>query len=271
MCFYAFKASITKNGILDPSTPTGLNPPMQAPPGHTLITTEDGSTTLHSQRFDETCHSTSGAREETRVHYLEGCRVHELLTKHSHVHLLEVGFGTGLGWQETLALSQQVSATFLTYVSLELDEELVKWALPQATRYQADQRVWYQQDFPTAQLKVIVGDARTTLPLWRARLEKFHGIYQDAFSPRKNPTLWTTQWFAVLGSVSLPGARLSTYSASISIRKALHAAGWGVYPGPAFARKKSSTRASWNEPSDAGLIAELEKHPTLALIDTETP
>lgn len=244
---------------------------MHAPPGHTLIITEDGSTTLHSQRFDESCHSTSGAREETRVHYLEGCRVHELLTQHSHVHLLEVGFGTGLGWQETLKLAQKVSATFLTFVSLELDEELVKWALPQATRHQADERVWYQQDFGHAQLKVIIGDARVALPLWINHLEKFHAIYQDAFSPRKNPTLWTTQWFELLGKLSHPGARLSTYSASISIRKALHAAGWGVYPGEAFARKKSSTRAQWGVPSDANLLTELDKHPTPALTDTETP
>ena len=244
---------------------------MQAPPGHTLITTEDGSTTLHSQRFDEACHSTSGAREETRVHYLEGCRVHELLTQYPHVHILEVGFGTGLGWQETLALSQKVPATFLTFVSLELDEELVKWALPEAIRHQVNERVWYQQDFPTAQLKVIVGDARIVLPRWKTHLEKFHAVYQDAFSPRKNPTLWTTQWFELLGSLSLAGARLSTYSASISIRKALHAAGWGVYSGEAFARKKSSTRAQWKIPSDADLLSELEKHPTPALIDTETP
>lgn len=244
---------------------------MKAPPGHTLVITEDGSTTLHSQRFDETCHSTSGAREETRVHYLEGCRVQALLTQHPHVHLLEVGFGTGLGWQETFALAQKVSAGFLTFISLELDEELVKWALPTSTRHQVDQRVWYQQDFAHAQLKVIIGDARVVVPLWVTHLEKFHGIYQDAFSPRKNPTLWTTQWFELLGSLSHPGARLATYSASISIRKALHAAGWGVYPGEAFARKKSSTRAQWRKPSDAILLSELEKHPTPPLKDPETP
>lgn len=242
---------------------------MQAPPGHTLVTTEDGSTTLHSQRFDETCHSTSGARAETHVHYLEGCHVEELLNQHSHVHLLEVGFGTGLGWQETFALAQKVSAGFLTFISLELDEELVKWALPAATRQQEGERVWFQQDFANAQLKVIIGDARLSVPLWANHLEKFHAIYQDAFSPRKNPTLWTTQWFELLGSLSHPAARLATYSASISIRKALHAAGWGVYPGEAFARKKSSTRAQWRKPSDATLLSELEKHPTLALIDPE--
>lgn len=244
---------------------------MQAPPGHTLVITEDGSPTLHSQRFDESCHSTSGAREETLVHYLAGCRVHELLTEHLHVHILEVGLGTGLGWQETLALSQTVPTSFLTFVSLELDEELVKWALPEATRHQADQRIWYQQDFPRAQLKVIVGDARVVLPLWKPALEKFHAVYQDAFSPRKNPTLWTTQWFALLGGLAHPGARLSTYSASISIRKALHAAGWGVFPGEAFARKKSSTRARWNLPGDPALLAELATHPTPPLTDSEIP
>jgi len=244
---------------------------MQAPPGHTLVTTEDGSTTLHSLRFDEACHSPAGARAETRVHYLEGCRVQELLTEHTHVHILEVGFGTGLGWQETLALAQKFPASFLQFVSLELDEELVKWALPQATRHQEGERIWYQQDVERARVLVIVGDARVTVPQWKNHLGKFHAVYQDAFSPRKNPTLWTRQWFELLGSLGLPAARLGTYSASISIRKALHAAGWGVYPGEAFAGKKASSRAQWGRPSDPTLLAELERHPAPALTDPERP
>lgn len=244
---------------------------MQAPPGHTLVQTDDGSTTLHSLRFDEACHSPAGARLETRLHYLKGCRVPELLAEHPQVRILEVGFGTGLGWQETCALARQVPTSFLHFTSLELDEELVRWALPEATRHHDGERVWYQQDVDRARVLVIVGDARATLPVWKDRLEKFHAIYQDAFSPRKNPTLWTRQWFELLGSLGLPAARLATYSASISIRKALHAAGWGVYPGEAFAHKKSSTRAQWGLPSDPTLIAELQRHPAPALTDPERP
>ncbi len=242
---------------------------MNLPPRHRLVMTEDGSTTLHSELFDESCHSTAGAREETRVHYLQGCHVEEWLTQNSIMHILEVGFGTGLGWQETHLFAQKITNAFLNFVSLELDEDLVKWALPEATRHQDGKRLWYQQDFPRAQLKVIIGDARITVPQWFEHLEKFHAIYQDAFSPRKNPTLWTTEWFALLGQLSHPGARLATYSASISIRKALHAAGWGVYPGEAFARKKASTRAQWKCPSDPDLLIELAKHPTPALKDLE--
>jgi chorismate dehydratase len=68
-------------------------------------------------------------------------------------------------------------------------------------------------------------------------------IYQDPFSPKKNPELWTTDWFEKLKKLSRPGTVLCTYSASSAVRKALGAAGWTVQSFAGFARKKQSTKA----------------------------
>ncbi len=235
------------------------------PPRHRLVLTEDGSASLHSERFDETCHSLAGAREETRLHYLKGCEVEELLISRQTVKILEVGFGTGLGWNESLALAEAYPSR-LEFVSLELDEDLVRWAAPEAQRHERQGQIWYRLDRGHHRLNVLVGDARTTMPAW-TEAPRFHAFYQDAFSPKKNPTLWTVEWFHLLGSLAEPGARLSTYSASVSVRKAMVEAGWGVTPGERFGQKRASTRAQWGAPSDAGILEQLARSPSVALRD----
>ena len=39
------------------------------------IETEDGSMTLYSHLYNEACHSTSGAINETHTHYINGCKI----------------------------------------------------------------------------------------------------------------------------------------------------------------------------------------------------
>lgn len=234
-----------------------------APPLHTWVETADGSATLLSHRFNEHCHSLCGAREETHHHYLEGCEVRTLLQTHRPCKVLEVGFGTGLGWLETAKLAHETTGE-LDFLSLELDEDLVKWVLPEAKLHEFGGLRFYEHQIPNARLRVVVGDARQTLPLVN---EQFHAIYQDAFSPRKNPTLWTTEWFTLLASKALPQARLATYSASISIRKSLIGAGWGVSNGPKFGTKRRSTRAILGGLSDPTIVEELALHPIGMLKD----
>lgn len=243
---------------------TELTSPL--PVGHRLVETADGTPTLFSERFNEACHSLDGAAQETREHYLRGCRVEELLASLPQVNVLEVGFGTGLGFRLTRELAVAYPACFLNFVSLELDEELVRWALPHAERGEEEGSRVYRDSSPTHRLTVLVGDARATLPRYHA-LERFHAVYQDAFSPKRNPTLWTTEWFTLLGRLSHPQARLSTYSASVAVRKALHAAGWGIGRGPGFGKKRTSTRASWQTPSDQAILEELRQHPAGPLRD----
>ncbi len=98
------------------------------PPGHSWVQTEDGSFTLHSERFDENCHSTTGAQAETLLHYLQGCQIAETLQSGPEVRVLEVGFATGLGWRMTRDLAKDAPNSRLHFLSLELDESLISWA-----------------------------------------------------------------------------------------------------------------------------------------------
>lgn len=234
--------------------------------GHRLVETADGSVTLFSERFNEACHSVDGAVEETRAHYLVGCGVENLLATLPQLNILEVGFGTGLGFRLTRELAERFPNCFLNYTALEIDEELVRWALPHAKKDEKEGLLTYSESSPTYGLSILVGDARQTLQHFDPT-HRFHAVYQDAFSPKRSPSLWTKEWFALLGSRAHAGAKLSTYSASTAVRKALHAAGWGITPGPGFGHKRTSTRAAWKSASDQAILEALSKHPVAALSD----
>ena len=192
---------------------------------YNVIETEDGSPTLYSTYFDEACHSLSGAQGETYYNFIEGCDLESLAKKHSPLNILEVGFGTGMGFTVTQKyMKNNFPHVKFNFVSLELDPALVEWS-----------------GLKEANLEVLIGDARVTLESYQG--EPFHAIFQDPFSPKKNSRLWSVEWFECLKKHAHPGVALSTYSASSSIRKALMEAGWIVEERAGFAGKRASTRA----------------------------
>jgi chorismate dehydratase len=95
----------------------------------------------------------------------------------------------------------------------------------------------------------------------------FHAIFQDAFSPNKNQTLWTVEWFHFLKKESYHNVALSTYSASVSIRKSLVVAGWIIENHKGYSLKRSMTTASLTGVIDDLLLDQLAKSPTIELYD----
>lgn len=208
------------------------------PLGHQLVITKDLSLSLFNETFQENLHSSEGALSETIYNFIEGCE----LIKHQGktLSVLEVGFGTGMGFFTTLDfLRKNFPEKNLLFYSLEIDLDLAKWALRDISFTQNKNNL--EAIGPDYHLKVILGDAVKSL----ANLEigPFDAIYQDAFSPKKNPALWTTEWFSLLLSLAKEDCVLSTYSASTSIRLALLKAGWAVFNRKGFSSKRASTIA----------------------------
>ncbi len=200
-----------------------------------LQITGDGSPTLHSEAFNESCHSNHGAASETRYIYVDGCEV----LKRKPRCIFEVGFGLGTGWQESV----KVHDDFIFY-STELDEKLVYWAQEQ---YKLFDKLVKENDVligtkKQAKAVILLGDARETVKSYKFE-RKFDAIYQDAFSPKRNPSLWTMEWFKTLLNLSSESVILSTYSASSRIKKSLFSAGWVLEEREGFMGKRSSTRA----------------------------
>ena len=227
-----------------------------APPGHKKTPTEDGTFTLESELFSENCHSTAGAYEETLFNYVHGT---ELSNKFDlpEINIFEVGFGVGLGPIATFKELQTYEGV-INFYSSELDKNLIHWFVnstnEEANKFfpfneltlikESDSPLKFVAKSKNRKLEIFIGDLLGNKIFLKSYLQDIHAIYQDPFSPKKNPDLWTEDWFQFLKTISHQDAILSTYSASHSVQTNLAQAGWQVLRAPGFAHKRSSTRAT---------------------------
>lgn len=244
-----------------------------------IIATEDNTETVYSEYFDEACHNLSGAYAETVYNYIQGCYISEQIATNKDIHVLDVGFGIGMGLKALIEESKKVCETAVTsfsYTSMELDEELFLWAIK--THFPdivfEKKNHFYQTSIPLfpqvkLEVKVYIGDGRLTLPLaWDNReLAAMTAIFQDAFSPKKNPLLWTVEWFETLRKMSSSEVYLSTYSSSVGVRKSLLSAGWLIHNAKGFGQKRTMTKARLTGTTDPELAAELSRSKALELRD----
>lgn len=213
-----------------------------------LVMTQDGTITLRHPVYDEEFHSIKGARFEADSLYMEasGFRSHLVATESIEtLGVLDVGLGLGYNALMTIECWMQGRGTQdLNLVSLEHTPELVvalaeagcpwkegwsdAWKLwSQSLQKKAETDEWaatFQHPRTGKKLSwlVMVGDARLAdLSAWT-----FHYIWQDAFSPKKNPELWSVEWFEKLRAVSHPTVQLVTYSVARLVRDHLEVASW---------------------------------------------
>lgn len=231
------------------------------PEGYRWVITEDGSQTLYSPLFDENCHSTAGAVAETLYTYIKPNKVLERISNNGKISLLEVGWGTGLGFKTTMESLSEYPLAQIDYLALEIDPVLIANCDLKLETIQLTPTIsihTFQSEF--LKFRILQGDARQSLPYLKT-IEphlNFDVIYQDAFSPKRNPTLWTYEWFAFLASFADNLTTLSTYSAAKKMQKALVEAGWGVSVFPGHGMKSKATFAQWNSPTSPELIDKLK-------------
>lgn len=242
-----------------------------------IIKTEDNTETIYSEYFNEACHNLSGAYEETLHNYIQGCLIPDLFSQGDDFSLLDVGFGVGVGLKALIDESTRHPSysAHVFYYSIELDEALLLWSL-QATlpflyleKIEAHGLTRYEGQYGQISIRVFIGDGRKSLPraYEHQLLKPLNAIFQDAFSPKKNPTLWSVEWFDFLKSISAKNVRLSTYSSSISIRKSLNTSGWTLENAKGFALKKTMTKAQLTGKTTPELLDQLQRSPTLEIRD----
>lgn len=250
-----------------------------------ILETEDGTPTLHSDFFNEACHSLAGARGETIYNYVEGCEVVSKFLKGDLLSLLEVGFGLGLGYVCTLEslIKSDFQDQKLSFVSVELDPTLIEWTKENINLDEELTAVFpgfqelefypEQQYFRACKnghnLTILIGDARETVPRLKdySFYSPFKVIYQDPFSPKRNPALWTLNWFQLLKELSHQEVILSTYSSSPSIRKTLLETGFKVFNRKGYKTKKRCTLARLTGSSDEVVLKETSSDKISVLSD----
>jgi tRNA 5-methylaminomethyl-2-thiouridine biosynthesis bifunctional protein len=107
-----------------------------------------------------------------------------------------------------------------------------------------DQVVFHATIVPAAGGKinwyVMQGDALKVAPRLRSG---FQYIWQDPFSPKSNPPLWTDDWFRSLFLLADHDCTLMTYSVAGAVRRSLESAGWYAQKIPGQGSKRQWLRA----------------------------
>ena len=218
-------------------------------PKRTVITTADGSKTLYMEAWNEHYHSIHGAIQEA-YHVFIRSGLDEL--KASSVHILEIGFGTGLN-----ALISYIEADrrqlMIDYLGVEAYpvpyDQALEMDYTQSLRQES-----YQAIFEKMHL-VAWDKAHLLSPFFKfykrkqkfEELEdknKFDLIYFDAFGFRVQPELWSVTIFTKMYAAMKVGGILVTYAAKGEVRRTMQAVGFQVerLPGPPGKREMLRAR-----------------------------
>ncbi|MEM6612291.1 MAG: MnmC family methyltransferase [Cyanobacteria bacterium P01_C01_bin.72] len=231
--------------------------------------TADGSYTFFSAEFQETFHSSFGAKQEAEVRYIQPCLIRELAARQSSIKILDVCYGLGYNSAAALEAIWSINPQCqVDLIALEISPDVPRQAIlhnllaPWQTAIadllrELSNKSKVSRDFLTAQL--LLGDARQTIQAVVAQSWQAEAIFLDPFSPPKCPQLWTVEFIKLVSSCLAPQGRLSTYSASAAARHALQEA--GLYLG-------SITGAGRKSPGTVAAF-EYKKLPELSLMEQE--
>lgn len=205
-----------------------------------IITTEDGSKTIHLPEINESYHSTHGALQEA-MHVFIKSGWDEIKT--NEVNILEIGFGSGLNTIITLIAGQNESKK-VNYTGLEAfplskeQVELLKYIeLEDIAAYKKEYQLlhtakWDESVEITEQF--ILRKVERKMEDFIPEKETFNLIYFDAFGPRVQPFMWTIDVLRKMYDALSTDGVFVTYCAKGDVRRNLISLGFEVekIPGP---------------------------------------
>jgi len=203
-----------------------------------LIPTSDGSHTIFVPELNEHYHSIHGAVQESEIVFIrngfEYCKA-------DPVNILEIGFGTGLNALLTAVKSIETGRKVL-YTALE------KYPLPEDIVNKLNHYSFAGEKGKTLFMSIhstqwnvfrkISGNfslKKMICDITASDLEgRFDLIYFDAFSPDKQPEMWTYDILKKVATVTVSDGIFVTYSAKGDVKRKLKACGFDIFllPGP---------------------------------------
>lgn len=215
---------------------------------------------MHSLAHAETFHPVIGPVAEAEALYINQLRLRERLEHHkSEFVVWDVGLGAAAN-PLTLLRATRDQACTLRLISFDHTLEPLEFAiqntehLPYLCGYEdhlqqllRDRQVEFRDGRQSVHWEVHVADFPSLVQEPRARsFAKPNVVMFDAFSPAKNPAMWTEPIFASLFDLLDPArpCSLPTYSRSTMLRVTLLLAGFFVGVGHATGAKEETTIAA---------------------------
>jgi len=218
-----------------------------------LVRLKNGTCSIRSLAEDETFHPVVGPVAEAEALYVKQLRLRQRLQSHSGEFVVwDVGLGAAANAMAVVRAASDLPCSW-RIISFDRTLEPLAFALRHAAQ------LGYLSGFEHAVREFLA----TGLALggrWELRLGDFpallrnppspapspHAILFDAFSPAKNPAMWTASLFADLHRCLDPQrpCAMPTYSRSTMLRVTLLLAGFFVGAGRATGEKEETTIAS---------------------------
>lgn len=212
-----------------------------------LLKTEDGTSTLFLEEYGQAMHSISGAYEESLLKHVIPSKI--LSHENENVNVLDIGFG--LGYNVLALMTEYINnqTGSLTIISLEKEKcfhefmATIKFNDLRDDIYDFIKGVYLSGEgtYNGIKLQIIFGDAREAIKSLTGKF--FHAIFQDPFSPSKNPELWSIDYFIKLRELLTDTGIITTYSSADHIRRAMIEAGLQIGRGPSVGKKREGTLA----------------------------
>jgi tRNA U34 5-methylaminomethyl-2-thiouridine-forming methyltransferase MnmC len=206
-----------------------------------IITTADGSKTIHFPEWNESYHSKHGALQEAKHVYIKsGLAFRFNQFSQNPINLLEIGFGTGLNTMLSLLFAKQ-NGIQIHYHSLDkypLEISSVK-DLNYNTLF-PDEADLFQKLHEVEWETQIEINSQFSLKKLKSDLKSFQSepfydlIYFDAFGPRVQPELWAKPILKKMFDALKPNGIWVTYSCKGQVKRDLMDIGFLVekIPGP---------------------------------------
>jgi len=207
------------------------------------ILTADNTYSAYSNIYKEYYHSIDdGAlKESLNKHVLPALKYHK--SKQS-INVLDICFGLGYNTFATL-LKLKNSNKSIHIVSPELDLDLLRslqfFNYPSEFEFLREiivslsTKLYYKDT--KIEIEIINKDAREVI---KEQKYRFDVIYQDAFSPTKNPSLWTYEYFKDLRRIMSDDCILTTYSIATPVRMGLFLNSMHIYTNDIENMRKST-------------------------------
>jgi len=231
---------------------------------YTLHRLANGAYTVHSVRYGERMHPGLGPAAEPEILYVDQLKILERLVQHRGEFVVwDIGLGAAANAVAMLRATRAFPLS-LRLVSFDDTLEPLAFALhhAEALRYLRGYEVQAEEILEDGLAQFVNGKSQVD---WEFHLGDFpsllarvaggaspdatpapHAILLDAFSPAKNPAMWTLPLFTDLFRRLDPArpCNLTTYSRSTMIRVTLLLAGFFVGRGASTGMKEETTIAA---------------------------